>query len=189
MAVFAPRHSVLYPHVWLRIDEVNDTLIWPPLYPGLLELGVPSNRGDWTAEHWRRYAELLERMGDALLSAALAQESRLWLELHHARSKLRRRKSSSGVGPEVGGLFNLLTRQKPVRGRKRGGKNQRTAIECLAIRAELESSGKKHVTDMMALEELLGRQGLRRFRAREQSKGVLPEMSRQRKLQKLGQVR
>lgn len=209
MAVLAPRYSALYPPLFslgTPPTHGSDALIWPPLYPSLFALvaprtgqnalstlllgdGVPPNRDEWTAEHWRQYAEYLERVGEDLLRRALARELELFTDCCNCRRKLSRKKQSTATersserGMPLNGLLEYLTHPRPKRGRKRGGENQKTAIACLAIRAELEASQLKRVTDRIAVKEFLRQQGKGAYRANKMQ-GVLSEMSRQRKLRK-----
>ena len=147
---------------------------WPPAFPrqaGLLHLfdDPVTPREAWGASEWRSYAMFLEESGASLVHDLRRFER----ELSDARKKLTRRK----VRPQATPRGTLLTSGGPgllgyyyeqkKRGRKPSSKREVIASEILAIRAELRNQGKKRVTDKLALEEWLARNGKRRSRVNE----------------------
>lgn len=159
---------------------------WPPEFPrrvGLLSAhdDPVTPREEWGASEWRAYALFLEESGTSLVKDLRRFER----ELSDARNKLTRRKLRPQAAPKgtmltTGrpGLLSYVERKKP--GRKPSNKREVIASEILAIRAELRNQGKKRVTDKLALEEWLARNGKRRSRVNE-NRNLLNAVSEYRK--------
>jgi hypothetical protein len=140
-------------------------------------------REEWGVPEWRQYALFLEQSGASLVGDL----QRFERELFDARRKLARRKAKPNSGPQgtlltTGGLLTYRERKTP--GRKPSNKREIIAAEVIAIRAELERGGNKRVTDKLALEEWLARQGLRRSRA-SQNRTILNAVSEYRRNHKI----
>lgn len=158
---------------------------WPPEFPRRRTVLSPyedepkTPREEWGATEWRQYALFLEQSGVSLVRDL----NRFERDLYEARKKLSRRKLKPQTGPQATLLTTvglLSYQEKKARGRKPTNKREVIAAEVLAIRSELESRGNKRVTDKLALEEWLVRQGKRRSRAVE-NRNILNAVSEYRR--------
>ncbi len=157
--MFGTDFAVLY---WLSQHRQ-----WPPQFPRMETLltsygDTKIPREEWGAAEWRSYALFLEESGKNIVRDLARFES----ELQDTRRKLSRQKPNSRTREPIALLGLLTERKKSIRGRKPTGSREAIAAEVLAIRAELESEGRK-MTDIAALEEYFFRKGMRRSRATE----------------------
>lgn len=162
--------------LWLRQKRV-----WPPQYPppatvlslasGNLSPVLPP-REEWGAQEWCDYALFLERNGADLTKDLIRIEH----ELIKARRRLSRSNHSLKMGANLTVLSLAAQRIPKTRGRKPSRKRMKIAAEVMAIRAELEVSSGKRVTDKMALGEYFNRQGMRQSRTNE-NRNILNAMS------------
>lgn len=136
---------------------------WPPR-PGLLSdppeivrlFEVPITQ--WGLDEWKAYAGFLERRG-----GNIARELReTTAKLRDAERKKSRRHFTGK--PLSGTLLTGFDEPRPRRGRPPED-TARSALECLAIRAEIEGLGRR-VTDLEAIAEWHRRRGLRSARAK-----------------------
>lgn len=153
----------------LAVLRLSDKVSWPPKYPRVGTL-LTGDYGDtnlpheqWGSDEWKAYALFLEETG-----AAIARRlSNAQTELFQARRKLSRRKAASpGMSiPTLlsSGIGDLRSQQKK-RGRKESENREKMAREVIAIRQEIEATGKK-ITDKAALAVWYERNGMRSSRA------------------------
>jgi hypothetical protein len=139
----------------------------------------PDNEDDWTLEHWRSEALRLRRKVYVLGELLRYQEAASRLPFKDRKAFLLQAEKAMGNGSAI---FVISRSRGPSR-------RELKAMEVLSIREELESKGRR-VTDMDALREWYGRQGLARLRALSDRTALnaVSKLRQQRRLSRSGLV-
>jgi len=140
------------------LDSARKEGEWPPRYPRVGTLLVPSSdpqmpRDQWGGAEWRAYAEFLEEQGTLIATRLLRARS----DLRVARNSLRRTK-----GARTSLATTLLTAdatQKGKPGRPRSGRTEKIALEILDLQVELEKARGRKVSAENAMKEYFLRNG------------------------------